>query len=63
MALTVKSLPVDEGDIRYMGSIFGLGRSPGGGHGNPLQCSCLEHPMDREPSGLQSIGSQRFGCS
>ena len=30
-----------------LGSIPGLGRSPGGGHGNPLQYSCLEHPMDR----------------
>ena len=30
-----------------MGSIPGLGRSPGGGHGNPLQCSCLENPMDK----------------
>ena len=30
-----------------LGSISGLGRSPGGGHGNPLQYSCLEHPMDR----------------
>ena len=30
-----------------MGSIPGLGRSPGGGHGNSLQCSCLEHPIDR----------------
>ena len=29
------------------GLISGLGRSPGGGHGNPLQCSCLENPMDR----------------
>ena len=29
------------------GLIPGLGRSPGGGHGNPLQCSCLENPMDR----------------
>ena len=29
------------------GSIPGLGRSPGGGHGNPLQYSCLENPMDR----------------
>ena len=28
-------------------SIPGLGRSPGGGHGNPLQCSCLENPIDR----------------
>ena len=35
------------GDIRDMGSILGWGRSPGGGHGNPLQYSCLENPMDR----------------
>ena len=32
----------------YLGSIPGLGRSPGRGHSNPLQCSCLENPMDRE---------------
>ena len=31
------------------GSVPGLGRSPGEGHGNPLQCSCLENPMDRGP--------------
>ena len=36
------------GDVRDMGSIPGFGRSPGGGHGHPLQCSCLENPMDRE---------------
>ena len=47
MALVVKSLPANAGDIRDMGSITGSGRSPGGGHGNPLQYSCLEHPMDR----------------
>ena len=35
------------GDARDAGSIPGLGRSPGGGHGNPLQYSCLENPMDR----------------
>ena len=35
------------GDIRDMGLIPGSGRSPGGGHGNPLQFSCLENPMDR----------------
>ena len=34
-------------DIRDVGSIPGLGRSPGGEHGNPLQYSCLENPMDR----------------
>ena len=48
MALVVKSLPASAGDIRDAGLIPGLGRSPGGGHGNPLQYSCLENPMDRE---------------
>ena len=43
------------------GSIPGSGRSPGEGHGNPLQCSCLENPMEEELGGLQSIGSQRVG--
>ena len=41
----VKNLPATAGDI---GSIPGSGRSLGGGHGNPLQYSCLENPMDRE---------------
>ena len=40
--------PLANSEIRDMGSIPGLGRSPGGGHGNPLQYSCLENPMDRE---------------
>ena len=35
------------------------GKSPGGGHGNSLQCSCLGNPVDKEPGGLQSIRSQR----
>ena len=43
----VKKLPDNEGDIRDRGSIPGSGRSPGGGHGNPLEYSCLENPMDR----------------
>ena len=43
-ALVVKTLPANAGD---MSSIPGLGRSPGEGHGNPLQYSCLENPMDR----------------
>ena len=47
-ALVVKNLPAIAGDIRDVGSIPGLGRSPGGGHGNPLLYSCLENPMDRE---------------
>ena len=45
-----------------LGSIPGLGRSPGRGHGNLLQYSCLENPHgQRRPSGLQSMGSQRVG--
>ena len=47
MGLVVKSLPASAGDIRHVGSIPELGRSPGGVHGNPLLYSCLENPMDR----------------
>ena len=47
MALVVKNLPANAGDVRDASSIPGLGRSPGGGHGHPLQYSCLENPMDR----------------
>ena len=47
MALVVKNLPANAGDIRDTGSIPGSRRFPGGGHGNPLQDSCLEDPMDR----------------
>ena len=43
----VKNLPANEGDITDPGSIPGSGRSPGDGHGNPLQYSCLENSMDR----------------
>ena len=47
VALVVKSPTASAGDEREVGSIPGLGRSPGGGHGNPLQYSCLRNPMDR----------------
>ena len=47
MVLVVKNPPAHAGDIRDAGSVPGLGRSPGGGHGNPLQYSCLDNPMDR----------------
>ena len=43
----VKNLPANARDVRDVGSIPGLGRSPGAGCGNPLQYSCLENPMDR----------------
>ena len=44
----VKNSFANAGDAGVVGSIPGLGRSPGGGHDNPLQYSCLENPMDRE---------------
>ena len=47
VALLVKNLPANAGDVRDAGSIPGMKRSSGGGHGNPLQYSCLENPMDR----------------
>ena len=47
VALVVKNPPANAGDIRDLGSIPGLGGCPGGGHGNPLQYSCLEKPMNR----------------
>ena len=43
----IKNLPANAGDLRDMSSTPGSGISPGGGHNNPLQCSCLENPMDR----------------
>ena len=57
--MAVKNLPASGGDIRDVGWIPGLGRSPGGGHGNPLQSSCLENSMDREACQVKSIVSQR----
>ena len=47
VALVVKNSPASVGDIRDVGLIPGLGRFPGEGNGDPLQCSCLENPMDR----------------
>ena len=47
VVLLIKKLAANSGDIRDVGSIPGLGRCPGEGHGNPLQYSCLENPMDR----------------
>ena len=44
------------GDTRDMGSVPGSGRSPGGGHGNPLQYSCLENPWAEEPGGYSPQG-------
>ena len=46
--LVLKNPPANEGEVRDMSSIPGLGRFPGGGCGNPLQDSCLDAPMDKE---------------
>ena len=57
VVLVVKNPFAKAGDTRDMGLFPGLGRSPGGGHGNLLQYSCLENPIDRGASGgLQSMG-------
>ena len=47
LVLVVKNPPANAGNITDSGSSPGWGRSPGEGHGNPLQYSCLENPMDR----------------
>ena len=49
LSLVVKNPPADAGDKKDAGSIPGSGISPGGGHGNPFQYSCLENPLDRGP--------------
>ena len=54
----VKNPPAKAGDV---GSIPGLGRSPGVGNDNPLQYSCLGNPGTEEPGVLQSTGLQRVG--
>ena len=48
VALVAKNLPANARDLGDKGLIPGSGRSPGGGHGNPFQCSWLGNPMDRE---------------
>ena len=50
-ALVTQNPPADAGDIRDLGLALGLGRPPGGGHGNPLQHSCLEEPGGYSPWG------------
>ena len=58
----VKNPPANAGDS---GSIPGSGRSPGGGHGNPLQCSCLENPMERGAwwATVQGVTQSQTGLS
>ena len=57
----VKSPPANARDMRDVGSIPGLRSFPGGGHGSPLQYSCLENPHGRRSLELQSMESHRVG--
>ena len=57
----VKNQPANAVDIRDGSSIPGSGRSPGGGHGNPLQCSCLENAVDRGAWWARPRGPPRVG--
>ena len=61
MLPVVKNPPANAGDLRDAGLIPGLGRSPGGGHGNPLSILAWRLPWTEEPGGLQSIGLHRVG--
>jgi len=61
VVLVVKNPPADAGHVRDVGSIPGLRRSPGRGHGNPFQYFYLENPMNKGAWWLQSIRSQRVG--
>ena len=58
VALVVKNPSANAGDIRDVGSIPGMERCPGGGHGNPLQYSCLKNPMDKK----SLEGCSLWGC-
>ena len=57
----VKNLPANAGDVRDVGSVPGLGRSLGGGHGNLLRVLAWIIPWTEESGGLQSMGLQRVG--
>ena len=61
MALVVKNLPANVGDVRDVSSIPGLGRSPGGGNGNHSSILAWRIPWAEEHGGLESIGLQRVG--
>ena len=57
----VKSPPASAGDVRGVGWLPGSGGAPGGGHSNPLQCSCLKNPVDGGAWWAAVHGSQRVG--
>ena len=56
VALGIKNLPASAGGTRDTGLTSGSGRSPRGGHGNPLQYFCLENPMDRGAWWAKTVG-------
>ena len=58
VGLVIKNSPANAGDIRVVDSIPGLGRSPGGGHGNPHHYSCLENPHGQR----SLVGYSPWGC-
>ena len=61
--LVVKNLPANARDVRDMGLIPGSGRSPGRGHGNPLQYSCLENPRGARQATVHGVTkSQTLKC-
>ena len=57
--LVEKNLPANAGNVRDTSTIPELGRCPGGGHGSPLQHSCLENPKER---GASRVGYSLWGC-
>ena len=59
MALVVKNLPANAGDMREADSIPGLERSLGGGDGNSLWCTSLSNPIDKEAGRLSSLRLHR----
>ena len=60
MVLVAKNPPANAADKRDADLIPGVGTSPGGGHGNPLQCSSLENPKDR--GDWPSVSYSPWGC-
>ena len=63
MVLVVKNLPASAGDIRETDLIPGLGRCPGGGHGNSFQYFCPENAMDRSLKGHNSWRHKELGIT
>ena len=51
----IRNIPTNSGDAGDTGSVLELGRSPGGGNGNPLQYSCWDNPMAEGPGGWQRV--------